>query len=301
MTELPADLSPERRVAVARATVVAGFAGLAAFSLGFELLSAGALGDSSLMFVGLPTMLGALTVALVRPRTAIGTSLMVVTLALLASAVLFREGALCILFAAPLFYGFAIGVAVFADYLRGRSGGPRAFATVLLPVALLASEGALLSLPRAARVTTVATVTQPPDVVRAALARPPDTSVPLPFTLRMGFPVPEGAEGAGLAPGDRRVVHFSGGEGRPPGDMTLRVARATPDLIRFEVVEDTTHLRHWLRWEASEVALRPVDGGTEVTWTVEYTRILDPAWYFDPMQRAVVADAAGWLIAAHAP
>lgn len=293
---------PDTAVATrARAGVTVGFFTLMGFSVGYELLTRGALESSALMFVGLPTALAVLTVSLVRPRTALGISLMVTTLALLASAVLFREGALCILFAAPLFYGAAIGVAVLADYLRGRNGGPRAFATALLPILVLSTEGAFLSLPRDARVTTVARVAASPADVRAALARAPDTSLPLPATLRMGFPVPEGAEGSGLNPGDLRVIHFSGGEGRPPGDMTLRVARATPQLVRFVVTEDTTHLRHWVRWTASEVALRPVEGGTEVAWTVEYTRILDPAWYFDPMQRRVVADAAGWLIAAHTP
>jgi hypothetical protein len=37
-----------------------------------------------------------------------------------------------------------------------------------------------------------------------------------------------------------------------------------------------------------------------VTWTVRFERQLDPAWYFTPMERAAVHEAAKFLIAANA-
>ena len=58
-------------------------------------------------------------------------------------------------------------------------------------------------------------------------------------------------------------------------------------------------MTHFLSWQESRVRWEAIDGArTRVTWTVRYSRDLDPAWYFGPMQRAAVYLAAGYLIEA---
>lgn len=59
---------------------------------------------TSLMFIGIPTMLAILFVFSVRPESAMGTAMTGITFALLLSAMVFGEGTICILMAAPIFY-----------------------------------------------------------------------------------------------------------------------------------------------------------------------------------------------------
>lgn len=159
-------------------------------------------------------------------------------------------------------------------------------------------EGATpsLSFSRAESVMASRTVRATAAEVQAALGRAPDFSRPLPFLLRIGFPVPVSARGAGILPGDERIIRFAGGEGNP-GDLTMRVSEFHPGLVRFEAVSDTSHIAHWLDWKASTVTWTETSPGIcEVHWTVEYDRLLDPAWYFAPSERMAVKLAAGYLI-----
>jgi hypothetical protein len=67
------------------------------------------------------------------------------------------------------------------------------------------------------------------------------------------------------------------------------------------VEENHTKLASWLRWTTSDVRWHALDANhTEVTWTMSFRRQLDPAWYFAPMQRAAVREAASYMIATNA-
>src|SRR5262249_20645738 len=84
---------------------------------------------------------------------------------------------------------------------------------------------------------------------------------------------------------------------RVEGDLVLKVAAIGPDGIRFVAVSDDSYLSHYLAWQSSSVALQAVDAGhTRVTWTLTYRRILDPSWYFGPLQRYAVRLTAEELI-----
>jgi hypothetical protein len=81
------------------------------------------------------------------------------------------------------------------------------------------------------------------------------------------------------------------------GALVLKVSVLGPDGIRFVATGDDSYLSHYLEWKSSEVALQPIDAAhTQVTWTLAYRRILDPSWYFGPMQRYAVRLAAEELI-----
>jgi hypothetical protein len=98
-----------------------------------------------------------------------------------------------------------------------------------------------------------------------------------------------------------RTIHFAGAEGDPPGDLVMRVTGRRDGYARFETVSDSSKLTQWLRWNSSEVEWRKLDQGrTQVTWRIHFDRRLDPAWYFAPWERAVVAEAAKYLIEANA-
>lgn len=169
----------------------------------------------------------------------------------------------------------------------------------LLP---MSSEGthSRLSFNREETVQAARRVDAPAAAVEQALGRSPRTDLALPFYLRLGFPRAVEAHGSGLNPGDLRVIHFDGGEGRP-GDLLMKVAESSPGHIRFVAVADKSKVAHWLSWEAAEVDWKAIDARhTQVTWTLHYRRLLDPAWYFRPWERYAAGLAADYLIQANA-
>jgi hypothetical protein len=98
-----------------------------------------------------------------------------------------------------------------------------------------------------------------------------------------------------------RVIHFAGAEGDPPGDLVMRVTDSRRGYVRFATVSDGSKLTQWLLWKSSEVRWSAIDRDhTEVTWTIEFDRQLDPAWYFTPWERYAVGKAAAFLIEANA-
>lgn len=256
---------------------------------------------TSLVFVGLPA-LAAFTLLRTRPRTAIGTINKVIALLLCLSGILFGEGLVCILFAAPIF--FLVGTVIGYIINRARGTGPDEPSSgswrgvVALAVVPLSAEGIVpaLSFNREERVTVSRVVAVEPSAVRAALSSEPRFDRDLPRFFKLGFPTPMHSSGGGLAVGSERVVMFAHGQ-HHNGALALRVTSVDSASAVFTVTSDSSYITHWLAWEDAVVQWEPVGPGrTRVTWTLRYRRRLDPAWYFAPLERYGVGLAAGYLI-----
>jgi hypothetical protein len=267
---------------------------------GYRVLMFAQLGHSSLMFMGIPTVL-AIMLCLAPPAKSITGGIMKsITFALLIIAPLLGEGYLCILFASPIFYMLGAIIGAFADTARAkRRATLGCVAILLLPICL---EGVTpqWSFNRTQTVAATAIVAASADQVEQALAQSPDVHTPLPRFLSIGFPRPIWARGQGLHPGDTRTIHFTGAEGDPPGDLTMRITASRPGLVHFQTVSDTSKLTQWIAWRSSQVEWRAIDAThTQVTWTIQFDRQLDPAWYFAPWERFAVRDAAQYLLHAN--
>jgi hypothetical protein len=154
-----------------------------------------------------------------------------------------------------------------------------------------------LSFRRLQTVEVSRTVNASAEAVELQLARGTDLSRGLPAPLRIGFPRPLKAAGEGLEIGARRTIHFSGAEGDPPGDLVMRVTEHQFGFVRFETESDNSKLTQWIAWKSSEVQWKQIDAShSQVTWRVQFDRQLDPAWYFAPLERAAVHEAAAYLI-----
>lgn len=277
---------------------------IVAFTIGgvlYSLLMHHGLGHSAAMFLGIPAVLAILLALTPKAKTVTGGILKGITLALLIVAPLLGEGYLCILVASPLFYVVGIIVGIVVDKTRrDRSVTLSCVALVLLPLSL---EGIIpaLSFNRSQTVEVSRVVAASADTVEHQLALSPDITTRLPRTLCIGFPRPLKASGGGLEIGAMRTIHFAGAEGDPPGDLTMRVVASQQGYVRFETVSDTSKLTQWIAWTSSEVQWKQIDGAHSlITWRVHFERQLDPAWYFAPLERAAVHEAAKYLIAANA-
>jgi hypothetical protein len=271
---------------------------LAFVSLIFRIIVTQGLEQSSALFIGVPALLAILLAITPQPSSAMGVALKATTLALLLSGVLFGEGFVCILMAAPLFYGVVIAVVAAGEWGRRRGESRLGCCVALLPLLPMSMEGVtpVLSLARDELVVIERTLPIPASELEAALARPPRLDLELPAYLRLGFPRPVAASGDGLDVGDRRSIRFEGGEGKP-GNLELEVAERTPGRVRFDFVDDTSHISHWLTWQSATLRWAALENGTtRVRFAIAFRRDLDPAWYFGPWQRYAVSLAGEYLI-----
>ncbi len=270
---------------------------LAAASVACRLLYAGRLQQTSALFIGLPTLLALALASTPRAKSPIGIVLKGITIGLLMSGIVLGEGFVCILMAAPLFYvvGIAIGlVATFAER-RARRGQTLCLVLVLLPASLEGTDPRL-SFHRDEIVQDERIVDGTPERVRDALARTPRFDRPLPLYLRLGFPRPEEAAGAGLQPGAFRRVRFEA-DPHTSSELVMVVDSVAPGHVVFRVLWDTSMVSEWLDWRDATVDWRAEDDShTRVTWTLRYARRLDPAWYFAPWERYATRLGAAYLI-----
>ncbi|MEU6080713.1 hypothetical protein [Streptomyces sp. NPDC047108] len=275
----------------------------------YKVLHAGHLEQTALFYVGLPAFI-ALSVSLwARPRSATGTALASVTIGLALAGPLLNEGVVCLVMAAPLFYLLAVIIGWTVDRARrrrgrGDGGAGRAHAFVSIPLlALLVVEGTgIYELPRETAASATRTVSASPAEYEAALAATPRFADPEPLFLRaVPFPRPQKAEGDGLDVGDARAITFNPRKGlgigaRPaPRAMRLVVAERSAGRVVFRIEKDTT-LARWLALDSAEVEWAAADGGgTKARWTLHYRRTYDPGWYFGPLQKYGMEQAAAYL------
>jgi len=277
---------------------------IAAGCLLYRILVLKRLEQTALLFVGIPALLAVVIACTPKAKTLMGGTLKATTLFLLLSAPLLGEGFICVVMAAPIFYGVALGIVGIITMIRTSAKDrkqnilPCLALIGILPMVLEGSRPAL-SFDREEAVTARRVVEATPEEVEGALSQSPQTNLPIPFFFK-SFPLPTEAHGTGLKPGHLRSIHFAGGEGHP-GDVVLRVVECQPDHVRFEAVSDQSKIAHWLAWEYADVRWRPIDATrTQVEWTLGYRRLLDPAWYFRPWERYAVRVSADYLIRANA-
>src|SRR5215469_9551510 len=103
----PVALTPQQesdRVRRKKLTLVGICLTFAVISIAGRLIYLHHLETTSLMFIGVPTVLAVLLALSVRPKSVMATVMTGVTFVLLLSSVLLGEGFICILMAAPIFY-----------------------------------------------------------------------------------------------------------------------------------------------------------------------------------------------------
>lgn len=266
----------------------------------YRVLVLGQKEQSAMMFIGLPTALAMLITFLPRSSSATGMIMKGITLFLLLLGILFIEGFICILMAAPFFYAIGFIVGVFADKARARREFERRLRVLVFPaLALMSLEGiaGFLSFPRDEVVTVSHETSLTPAAAREQLAHGPDFALSeLPPFLKLGFPAPVRIHGTGVETGDTWLIHFAGGEGKP-GDLTAEVIASDATHIRIVRVADTSHIAHWLDWQEAEWTIQPTAAGSRVTLSMRYRRLLDPAWYFKPIERYGVRKAGEYFLA----
>ncbi|MGV9766704.1 hypothetical protein [Micromonospora tulbaghiae] len=253
--------------------------------------------DSAVLFVALPVLLAA-AIALTPARTAHGRVFAITTVALLLAAVALHEGAVCVILAAPLVYAVAHGTTALIRALRDAS---RPYVIVAVPLLLLPGlEGSGLA-PRVAPEQTVEVtrvVDLPADQVAERLAAGPRPTAVRSVPLRLlGVPTPVQVSGDGLDLGDRWMFGYHGSSHGPGGHLLAEVDEVAPGRLGFRFTEDSSITGRWFTWRHAELSWQEIGPGhTEVRIQVDYTRGLDPSWYFGPVQQVLLGAGVGHLL-----
>ena len=272
--------------------------GLTALSVALRLLSNSAYRSSSLLYIGIPMALALIVNLAPTSGSATGKAIKGTTLALLMVGILLIEGFICILIASPLFYLVAVIIGAAIDFGERRKKNKMNIQCSVIGVLLLMSlEGITesLSFSREETIRVGHETSLSIEQVRTRLAQGPEFDLSqLPLFLKAGFPTPQSIHGQGLALGEVWIIHFQSEHGTAP--LTVEVTHATPQQVTFQIIEDETKIGEWLQFHKVEWHFHATPTGTRVEMVLRYDRLLDPAWYFKPVERYGVKKAAEYFM-----
>jgi hypothetical protein len=225
------------------------------------------------------------------------------TVVMLATSAILFEGFLCVLMFLPI-YWFATLIYFLSTVLAERRSGKAKIGIQVAPFFLLlfAVEGIAPQLSVSRDVVIIRSIVVHANIadINAHLQRPIQFGGERNWFIGL-FPLPDEAHTGTLEQGDIHKLHFTYRRwfftNQQQGEMHVRLEKVTPMHIRTEIVRNDSYLSHYLRIDGTEVRMEPLaNGNTRVTLSVRYSRLLDPSWYFGPMQKYAVERSADYIL-----
>jgi len=282
---------------------------IAAASITMHFILRSDLDGSALLYVGIPTAIAGLLILTDSKKPATSwkrRTLRVMKYSLIimlaSSAVLF-EGFLCVVMFMPIYFGIILIISlVRMAYEHSKSRNKMHFHILPLILVVAALEGTHpdLSFNRYNEVTSTKVVSLSADQVKQNLIKPVDLDQNRNWFLAL-FPMPYQFEADSLTEGEVHTIYYRYHRwfvtNTHEGYTKMRVAEVSDKRVRMDIIEDTSYTSNYINAHGTEISLTPIDGKTtEVKLTVKYERLLDPAWYFDPLQRYVSGLLGEYLI-----
>lgn len=300
--EKPLRLKKSERILII-AVLLSAFTGIV-----IGLLRKKGLDGSALLYIGIPTFIG-LIFATVPPATSVmGSTLKAITFMILISGPLLQEGYICMVMAAPILYIVGALVAWPFDYNRKKkkSGEDSSQLNVLVLPAIfliMSMEGVTdsTSFNRHNEIKHTQVIEGSVDEVKAKLGK--NRILPSPDSLFAKlFPRPRIINADGLAVGSKHWIDVNYFKwiywNEKKGTTQFKVVEHQPEYIKFKSSSDNSYFKNYLDWGDVTVYFQPVTKSqTKVTWHINFTRKIDPAWYVQPLQRYAVGVAAETLMA----
>ena len=224
---------------------------------------------------------------------------------MLASSAILLEGFLCVVMFMPIYFFIVLLAFLIISLYEKHANKKNKLHIHILPILLLVSslEGTHpdLSFDRYNEVASTRVIHADIEHIKRSLIQPVELQDKRSWFLSM-FPMPYKIEAKALEAGDIHKIHYRYHRwiitNTHEGYVLLKIAEVKDNYIRTEVIEDTSYLSHYMKSYGTEIRLNPIDDqNTEVTLTIKYKRLLDPAWYFGPLQEYGVKQTANYLIA----
>ncbi|MEM1381049.1 MAG: hypothetical protein AAGH41_10540 [Pseudomonadota bacterium] len=268
-------------------------------------------GHSALLYVAVPFLVSFLLFQVTEPvkpnsplRRYVG-HLRNATIVMLSTSAILFEGFICVLFFMPIYYA-VVTLGFLFDALmtrhRERQTGKLQASLIPVVVSILAIEGVTpyTSFSRENTITRTIVVDESVETLKANMAAPIALPEKRNWFLSI-FPLPVDVQAGSLSEGDVHTLDFVYKRwfftNNDYGQFQLRIDEVGDDVVRTSVVKDSSYFSKYLDLQGTEVTFRELsDGRTEVSLTVFYNRLLDPSWYFGPLQRSAVSLSADYLI-----
>jgi hypothetical protein len=202
------------------------------------------------------------------------------------SSILLGEGIVCILFAAPIFYGLAALIVFIVNYLDKKNKS-KLNSIVIIPLLIIIAQPLKIKKePEIHKVETTITIQNNASI--AAFNKHPDFMENYPNFFKIGFPIPISINGSGTNVGDSRDIQFES-RTKGIGTLSLEIIRKNDSSIVFKPVKDNTHIDHWLTWKLMKAEIiKTSPNETKIRWTSNYQCKLGPSWYFEPLEKIAV-------------
>lgn len=264
---------------------------------------------SAILYIGIPAAIGAFLLISTKEtaekdwKSRLARFSRYSLIIMLGSSVILLEGFLCVVMFMPIYF-LVIFIVFLIKQAYEKNKGRSNMHLHILPLILIvsASEGIhpSLSFDRYNEVTSSKVVNVSIDQIKRNLVRPVELEQSRNWLLTL-FPMPYQTEIGPLNEGEIHTIHYRYHRwfvtNTHEGYTKMKVAEVSDNRIRLEMLEDTSYLSNYLKAHGTEINMKALDSGrTEVKLTIKYDRLLDPAWYFDPLQAYATKQLGTYLI-----
>lgn len=220
---------------------------------------------------------------------------------LLASSIILMEGYVCVLMFMPIFF-IGVLISFVAYYLLDRYGKGSLNAHIIpLVVALISLEGVTdaTTFNRYNEVIHSQIVQSSISDIKQRLEKPEKPKAARHWMLSI-FPMPKTIGTVSLGEGEIRTYEFEYHRWFATNTHkgNIQVTFVNVEYNRFKTkIEDTSYIAGYMKIHDTELTLDPIsENETRVTLKIAFDRMIDPIWYFEPLQRFVVEKGAEYFV-----
>ena len=218
-----------------------------------------------------------------------------------AASLILMEGYVCMVMFLPIFF-FITFVAFISCYIwhRCKKDSINAYALPII-VMLLSLEGVTdaTTLNRYNEVIYTQMIEADVDTIRKTISQPIKLEGDRHWILSI-FPMPNYIGTVSLNEGVIRqynfVYHRWFVTNTHRGSLNVKFSEVSDNHIKT-TIEDSSYIANYMRLHGTEFSFEPIsDTQTKVTLTITFDRILDPIWYFEPLERFAVKKGAEYFV-----
>lgn len=228
-------------------------------------------------------------------------NLRITLIIMLAASLILMEGYVCVVMFLPIFFFFTF-IAFIASYIRHRCRKDSLNAYALPAIVMLFSlEGVTdaTTFNRHNQVTYTQIIEADVNTIKNKLSQPIALQGDRHWILS-AFPMPHYIGTVSLKEGEVRRYDFTYHRwfvtNTHTGSLDVTFAEISNNHIKTKI-DDSSYISNYMKLHGTEFVLEPVNGvKTKVTLTVTFDRLLDPIWYFEPLERFAVKKGAAYFV-----
>ena len=224
---------------------------------------------------------------------------------MLGSSIILFEGFLCVVMFMPIY--FLVILLAFLFEALGRYHSKKTMGKThvhVLPLLIIvgALEGVTpsLSFDRQYSITREKVINASVEQIKHQLTKPMDLQKSRAWLLAL-FPMPYNIEAGTLKAGDIHTIdlryHRWFVTNTHQGSMRLQLDKVTDTDIHTSFIQDNSYISNYMKLHGTHLKFTSITPTkTKVSLTIKYQRLLDPSWYFGPLQEYAIGKSALFLL-----